>query len=240
MKHGLTEGCLGCRAFPEKKRAQGQREGCCARLEAKIATTDEAKFRSTTAEGRLQRSQCHRLPVRVPMDVIETSKKRSAEDAGHDPDDADRGGVQPDPGSMADDSMQEAMRYAGVLGADVVALAEACSPARFQQRAGAFGLSAGVAMDLRLGWDLGLEADEVKARKRLSVEKPHLLILSPRFLHFPSCRRSTQSQTGWEKCWNRAGITWGLLAVWKDRRSSEVDALSSNLFERRRRGTNLA
>ena len=67
---------------------------------------------------------------------------------------------------------------------DAVALAEAYSPARFQQRAGAFGLSAGVAMDLRLGWDLGLEADKVKALKRLSVEKPHLLILSLMCLTF--------------------------------------------------------
>ena len=107
----------------------------------------------------------------VPMNVIETSSKRSAGDAG-------RGGVQPDPGTMADDSMQ-AMRDAGVLGADGVALAEAHSPARFQRRAGAFGLSAGVAMDLRLGWDLELEVDQFKAQKRLSVEKPHLLILSP-------------------------------------------------------------
>ena len=34
-------------------------------------------------------------------------------------------------------------------------------------------------MDLRLGWDLGQQADQVKAEKRLSDEKPHLLILSP-------------------------------------------------------------
>ena len=39
-------------------------------------------------------------------------------------------------------------------------------------------------MDLRLGWDLGLEADQVKAQKRLSVTKPHLLILSPMCLAF--------------------------------------------------------
>ena len=43
--------------------------------------------------------------------------------------------MQPDPSSMADDSMREA----GALGADAVALAEAYSLARFQQRAGAFG-----------------------------------------------------------------------------------------------------
>ena len=60
-------------------------------------------------------------------------------------------GAQPDPGSMADDSMQEAMRDAGALGADAAVLAGAHSPARFQQRAGAFGWLAGVVMDLRLG-----------------------------------------------------------------------------------------
>ena len=49
--------------------------------------------------------------------------------------------MQPDPGSMADDSMQEAVWEAEALGADAVALAEAYAPARFQQRAGAFGLS---------------------------------------------------------------------------------------------------
>ena len=93
--------------------------------------------------------------VRAPMGVIETSRKRSAEDAGHETDDADRGGVQPDPDSMAGDSMQEAMRQGR----------SECSSARFQQRAGAFGLNAGVAMDLRLGWDLGLEASSSRPRR---------------------------------------------------------------------------
>ena len=83
------------------------------------------------------------------MDAGEASSKRSAEHSGHETDDAGRGGVEPDPGSMADDSMQEARREAEALGADAVALTEAYSPAMFQQRAGAFGLSAGVAMDLR-------------------------------------------------------------------------------------------
>ena len=118
------------------------------------------------------------------MDAIETSRKRNAEDAGHETDDAGRGGVQPDPGTMTDDSMQEAMRDAGALGSDVAALAETYSQARFQQRAGAFGLSAFVAMDLRLGWDLGIEADQLKAQKTLSYEKPHVLILSPLCLAF--------------------------------------------------------
>ena len=40
--------------------------------------------------------------VRAPMDVMETSRKRSAEDPGHETDDADRGSVLHDPGSMAD------------------------------------------------------------------------------------------------------------------------------------------
>ena len=82
------------------------------------------------------------------MEVTETSRKRSAEDACHEKDDAGRGGLQPDSGSKADDRMQEALRDAGALGADAVTLAEAYSPTRFHRRVGAFGLSAGVAMDL--------------------------------------------------------------------------------------------
>ena len=105
------------------------------------------------------------------MNAREASRKRSAEDAGHEADDAGRRGVQPDPGSMVGDSMPELRREAEALGADAVALAEAYS--------GAFGLSAGVTMDLRLGWDLGQRADQVKAEKRLNDEKPDLLILSP-------------------------------------------------------------
>ena len=47
-----------------------------------------------------------------------------------------------------------------------MALAKAYSSAS-RQRVGALGLSAGVAMDLRLGWDLGLRADQVKAEKKV-------------------------------------------------------------------------
>ena len=39
-------------------------------------------------------------------------------------------------------------------------------------------------MNLRLGWDLGLEAHQVKAQTRLNIKKPHLLILSPMCLAF--------------------------------------------------------
>ena len=48
MKHGLTEGCLGCRCLAEKKRAQGHSEGSRARLEAEITKT-EGRPRLTTA-----------------------------------------------------------------------------------------------------------------------------------------------------------------------------------------------
>ena len=61
-------------------------------------------------------------------------------------------------GSMVGDSMPELRREAEALGTDAVALTEAYS--------GAFGLSAGVTMDLRSGWDLGQRADQVKAEKR--------------------------------------------------------------------------
>ena len=174
MKYGLTEGCLGCRCLAEGKRAQGHSEGCRARLEAEIAKTEEGRIRLTTAYLRGLDRESAGAPSAVaapppnpdvpnkPMDTAEASRKRSAEDAGHVMDETDRGGAQPEPSSVADDSMQEARRDAEALGADALALAEAYSPARFQQRGGAFGLSAGVAMDLRLGWDLGREADQVK------------------------------------------------------------------------------
>ena len=49
MKHGLTEGCLGCRCLAEGKRAHGHSEGCRARLEAEIAKTEEGRTRLATA-----------------------------------------------------------------------------------------------------------------------------------------------------------------------------------------------
>ena len=170
MNHGLIEGCLGCRCFAEGKRAHGHSEGCRTRLEAEIAKTEEGRTRLTTAylrglprdEGRGPGASAE-APAAVPapprsgevqdepMNAEETSRKRSAEDAGHEADDAGRGGVQPDPDSIADENMLELRREAEALRADAVALAEAYSKARFQQRAGAFGLSASEAMDLRFG-----------------------------------------------------------------------------------------
>ena len=49
MRHGVTEGCLGCRCLAEGKRAQGHSEGCRARLEAEIVKTAEGRARLTTA-----------------------------------------------------------------------------------------------------------------------------------------------------------------------------------------------
>ena len=173
IKHGLIEGCLGCRCLAEGKRAQGHSEGCRARLEAEIAKTEEGRARLTTAYLRgLPRDEGGGpgagvvAPAAVPvppkpdgvqddpMNAEETSRKRSAEDAGHEADDAGRGGAQPDPGSTAGDSIPELRRDAEALGADA------------GTGGGAFGLSASAAMDLRLGWDLGRRADQVKAEKR--------------------------------------------------------------------------
>ena len=82
------------------------------------------------------------------MGAREASRKRRAEDAGHEADDASRGGAQPDPGSAVDDSVPELRREAEALGADAVALVVSYSSTS-QQRAGAFGLSAGVGQRLR-------------------------------------------------------------------------------------------
>ena len=119
MKYRLTEGCLGCRCLAEGKRAQGHSEGCSARLEAEIAKTEEGRIRLTIAYLRGLDRESAGAPGAVPappnpdvqdipMDTAGTSRKRSAEDARHVMDDADRGGAQPEPSSVADDSMQEA------------------------------------------------------------------------------------------------------------------------------------
>ena len=60
--------------------------------------------------------------------------------------------------------MQEARREAEALGADAVALAEAYLPAS-QQRAGAFGLSASVAMDLPLDGIWGSRLTRSRSRR---------------------------------------------------------------------------
>ena len=54
--------------------------------------------------------------AQAPMDVVESSRKRSAGEAGHEQDDAARGDEQPDEGSAVDASMHEAMEVAGALG----------------------------------------------------------------------------------------------------------------------------
>ena len=146
MKQGLTEGCLGCRWLAEGKRAQGHSEGSRTRLEAEITKTEDGRARLTrTYLRRLPRDKGREpdadaeAPAAVPapprpdgvqddpMDAREASRKRRAEDAGHAADDAGRGGAQPDPGSIVDDSMPELRREAEALGADAVALAEAYS-----------------------------------------------------------------------------------------------------------------
>ena len=51
-------------------------------------------------------------------------------------------------------------------------------------------------MDLRLGWDLGQRADQAKAEKRLSDEKPFLLILSPMCLSLSLSTATRQAGRG--------------------------------------------
>ena len=72
---------------------------------------------------------CRWVTARDPVDVVETSRKRTAEEASHEPDEPTRKSGQHDSESMADTSMHEAVRDAEALGADAVALAEAYSAA---------------------------------------------------------------------------------------------------------------
>ena len=97
---------------------------------------------------------------------------------------------------MFANSMPKLRREAEALGANAVALAEACSSAS-RQRAGAFGLSAGVALDLR----------------RLSDEGPHLPILMCLSL---SLDCNTPTLTIRQNCGSRAIVICSLHAVQQD------------------------
>ena len=70
MKHGLTEGCRGCRCGAEGKRAQGHSEGCRARLEAEIAKTEEGRARLTTAYLRSLVCESAGAPAAIPVPPI--------------------------------------------------------------------------------------------------------------------------------------------------------------------------
>ena len=82
-------------------------------------------------------------------------------------------------------------------------------------------------MDLRLGWDLSLRADQVEAEKKLSDEKPHLLILSP------TCSSLSTSTDELAELREQANVIWSLHAVWQE--SWNVDAFSLSIPWRRRR-----
>ena len=186
MKYRLTEGCLGCPCLAEGKRAQGHSEGCRARHEAEIAKTEGRRTRLTTAYLRGVDVESVGAPgavpappnQNIPMDRAGTLRKRSAQDAGHVTDDADRGGAQPEPACKRPGGRprrSERMLW------------------RLRSRTLRQGFNnelvrlAGVqAWRWTCAWD-GFwlrEADQVKALKRLSDEKPYLLILSPTCLAF--------------------------------------------------------
>ena len=122
MKHGLTEGRLGCRSFaegnPSQKGSERKDTPRDAVHDSKLKSPRQTKETTSDNSTAAESSGAPTVPVPplpdevqdVPMDAMETSRKRSAEDAGHETDDAGRGGVQPDPRSMAGDCMQEARR----------------------------------------------------------------------------------------------------------------------------------
>ena len=133
---------------------------------------------------------------------------------------------------MVDDSMPDLRREAEALGAGAVALVETFSSTSKQQ-ARAFGLSAGVAMDLRLGWDLGQRAEQVKAEKRLSDEKPYLLMSSPMCLALSRLQHAKPDKLAELREQGKSHLE--LHAVWQNCKSSLVDAFSLSIPWRRQR-----
>ena len=70
MKHGMAEGCLGCRSFAEGKRAQEHSEGCWARFEAEVAKTDEGRVRLTASYLRGPAREDAGTPAAIPLPPI--------------------------------------------------------------------------------------------------------------------------------------------------------------------------
>ena len=152
-----------------------------ARLESEVAQSDDgrvrltaASWRETTKEDLLRAQERHeRLQFHRSPSKLRTRKWMMAQEDGlqwtllRRRKSAVRKKLwrRAARSRIDGDSMQEAMRDVGALGVYAVPLAEAFSSGRFQRRAGACCLSAGVAMGLRLGSDLGLKADQVKAQE---------------------------------------------------------------------------
>ena len=63
-----------------------------------------------------------------------------------------------------------------------------------------------------LGWDLGQRADQVKAQKRLSDEKPHLLILSPMCLSLSRLQHAKPDELAELRAQGKRAL-WSLHAV---------------------------
>eukprot|EP00971_Amphidinium_carterae_P289170 5741859-Amphidinium_carterae.2 len=68
-------------------------------------------------------------------------------------------------------------------------VAEFFGPGRFTSQAHLFDLLPGTAMDIRTGYDFGLEEDRERARLRITTEKPALLVGSPLCIAFSMMQR---------------------------------------------------
>ena len=77
------------------------------------------------------------------------------------------------------DSISSSAWQLGNLSIMEVDVAELFSPGRFAEASSAFQLTAGSAFDLRLNWDLSLEADRQEVWRRLHIELPLLVVGSP-------------------------------------------------------------
>ena len=62
----------------------------------------------------------------------------------------------------------------------VVDVSEMFCPPRLTARASRHGLRGGVAMDLRTGYNFDLEADRREATEHVDIDKPQLILLSPK------------------------------------------------------------
>ena len=89
-----------------------------------------------------------------------------------------------------------------------VDISEVYSPERFKAVAGAFGLSSGLAADLRTGWDFNYAEHRSAAREQLHHDRPYLLVASPMCAKFSILQHLVKygSEEEKEKVLNQARV----------------------------------
>ena len=191
LRYGYTDGCPGCTAAQLGGNPVSHSAACRARIEQAMAADAGAAPRLEEARARKRRAseepgeeeEAHTdkalaLPPEAP-DTGGASSSAAGTAAPTAPPPA------PQPRSTADVEMaadiaelSRALCGFGWAGSGVD-LQEIFNPGNFKEMAPRFGLHAGMAFDLRTGWDLGTEDGRRLCWAHIEEEDPYFVIGSP-------------------------------------------------------------